>query len=113
MHEMGIMSAMLKTLDRILEQEQATEVHKIVLEIGELSGVVPRFIEDCYEAVVDGTRYASTELEIEVVPGEVRCEDCGEEFNAAQYDLKCPQCGGQCLTPLGGTDFFIKEIEIA
>ena len=41
MHEMGIMSAMLRSIDQILEaEENVSHVEKIVMQIGEISGVV-------------------------------------------------------------------------
>ena len=113
MHEMGIMSAMLRSIDQILEaEENVSHVEKIVMQIGETSGVVPKYIEDCYKAVAYGTSYENTVLEIEVIPGIVVCKDCGEQFNAVVHDLKCPQCGKEQLTPLSGCELMIKEIVI-
>ena len=42
MHEMGIVSAMLKTIEKVMIQQKLTKVEKIVLQVGELSGEVPR-----------------------------------------------------------------------
>ena len=42
MHEVGIISAMLKKLERVMEEEGLTHVEKVVLEVGELSGIIPR-----------------------------------------------------------------------
>ena len=39
MHEVGIISAMLKTIEGVMEEENLTKVEKIVLRVGELSGV--------------------------------------------------------------------------
>ena len=36
MHEVGIISSMLKKIEKIMEQEQLTHVEKIVIEVGEL-----------------------------------------------------------------------------
>ena len=41
MHEVGIISAMLKTLERVMKEEGLTHVKKVVLEMGELAGIVP------------------------------------------------------------------------
>ena len=68
MHELGLCDALLRMVDGIVAEEKLTAVHKITLEIGELSGVVPRFMTDCWTAVADGTRYAQTALVIETVP---------------------------------------------
>lgn len=38
MHEVGIISAMLKTLERVMAEEELTHIEKVVLEVGDLSG---------------------------------------------------------------------------
>lgn len=64
MHEVGIISAMLRQIDRIMQQEQLTKVEKIVIEVGELSGVIPHYMEECYPAAVYKTKFADTKLEM-------------------------------------------------
>ena len=111
MHELGICDAILKTVDGIAKDEQLSAVYKVTLEVGMLSGVVPHFLTDCWQAVIDGTPYQNTALEIETINGLARCEDCGAEFSANLERLYCPKCAGTRLTPLTGTDLMIKEIE--
>jgi hydrogenase nickel incorporation protein HypA/HybF len=60
MHELGLMDAVIRTVDRIIKEENLTHVGKIVLEVGELSGTVPHFITDCFEAVFADTQYQDT-----------------------------------------------------
>jgi len=111
MHEMGLIDAILKTVDGVRKEQDLQEVYSITLEVGALSGAVPRFLSDCYEAVADGTPYEKTELKLEIVPGTLRCNDCVMEFPGDIDHLKCPKCGGLNLTPVSGTDLTIKEIE--
>jgi hydrogenase nickel incorporation protein HypA/HybF len=111
MHELGLMDAVIKTVNRIIIEENLTKVRKIVLEVGELSGTVPHFITDCYEAVVADTEYQDTELVLEIVPGIARCNHCHIEFRIDIEDLSCPECHGKNLTPIKGKDLTIKEIE--
>lgn len=111
MHELGLMDALIKTVGRIIKEENLTNVRKIVLQVGELSGTVPHFITDCYEAVVADTQYQHTELVLEIVPGIARCNDCHIEFRIDIKDLCCIVCHGKNLTPIEGKDLTIKEIE--
>ena len=111
MHELGICDAILKTVDGIAREEKLIAVHRVTLEVGMLSGVVPRFLADCWQAVIDGTPYQDTLLSIETINGLARCEDCGHAFSADLEKLYCPKCAGRRLTPLTGTDLTIKEIE--
>ena len=111
MHELGICDSILRTVDGIAKREELEEVRTVTLEVGMLSGVVPKFLEDCWQAVIDGTPYEDTELRIETINGIARCEDCGFEFSADLEKLYCPKCVSRRLTPLTGTDLTILEIE--
>ncbi len=110
MHELGICDALLKMIRGIMKDEELTEVERITVEVGSLSGVVPRFLEDCWEAVADGTELEKTEFVVEELPGTARCMDCGEQFVADLNDLSCPKCRGKKLLPLTGRDLTLKEI---
>ena len=85
---MGLMDAVLRTVERIRQEQQLGPVRMITIEVGELSGVVPRFLEECYEAVAAGTPFEKTALAIEMVPGLARCEDCRKEFRPANTMLR-------------------------
>ena len=80
MHELGICDALLKMVEKIAEDEQLDGIRKITVEVGTLSGVVPKYLEDCWIAVTDGTPYMNSEFAVEVVEGTAKCFDCGQEF---------------------------------
>ncbi len=112
MHEMGLADAMMKTVSRIIESEGDVVVRSITVELGDLSGVVPRFLAECWEAVTDGTPFAATELILHSVPATARCLDCGETFVIRVDDLRCPACRSDKLKPMSGQDMTIAEIEV-
>ena len=62
MHEVGIISAMLKTIEGVMEEENLTKVEKIVLRVGELSCVLPHYMRECFPAAVYKTRFQDTKL---------------------------------------------------
>ena len=110
MHELGICDALLKMVRNIAKEEELEQIDRITVEIGSLSGVVPAYMADCWEAVTDGTELEGVEFVIEELEGTARCLDCGEEFPADVDHLRCPKCGGSKLTPLTGRDLTLKEI---
>jgi len=69
MHELGAITNILKTVERVMAEENLTQVDTIVLQVGELSGVVPSLIEECYPAAVFQTPFENTRLELERIPG--------------------------------------------
>ena len=112
MHEMGIINAMLKTIEKFMEKERLHKVEKIVLQVGELSGVLPRYMQQCFPVAVHKTRFQDTKLELEIVPGIAKCNRCGLEFNGLQYDLTCPNCGNRDdFERLSGEELVIQEIQ--
>ena len=112
MHEVGIISAMLKTIEGVMEEENLTKVEKIVLRVGELSGVLPHYMRECFPAAVYKTRFQDTKLELEIVEGIARCNRCGLEFNGLKYDLTCPTCGNRDdFERLSGDELIIQEIQ--
>lgn len=111
MHELGVISSMVKTIEQIIKEDGYTKVEKIVLEVGELSGVVPHYMEVCFPAAVYKTFMEDCVLEMETIPGIVKCKDCAKEFNAMAHDFTCPDCGGHDMEILSGNDVMIKEIQ--
>ena len=113
MHELGICDALLKMVADVAKQEGTTEVASVTVEVGTLSGVVPRFLEDCWQAVIDGTEFEGTAMIVETVEGKAQCLDCGETFTADLNDLRCPKCSGTKLNPISGRELTLKEILLA
>lgn len=110
MHELGICDALLKMVDKIAKEEELENVKRVTVEVGTLSGVISAYLEDCWTAVTDGTKYETTEFVAETIYGIAKCLDCGEEFTADLNDLRCPRCSGKKLTPLTGRELTLKEI---
>ncbi len=110
MHELGICDALLKMVRGIAKDEELSEISRITVEVGSLSGVVPLYMADCWEAVTDGTELQDVEFVVEELQGTAQCMDCDEVFEADFNRLRCPKCGGSKLTPLTGRDLTLKEI---
>ena len=112
MHELGIVMEIVKVVDNLAKQQGITTVDTIVLQIGELSPVVPKYIEECYPAAIDGTFMENTKLEIEIMPGNGMCNDCGTVFNILKSEGACSKCHSKNFDILSGRDFYIKEIKV-
>lgn len=110
MHELGIVYEVIKVVDKFVEDNNITKVEKIVLEIGQLSQAIPRFIEECYPAAVDGTLYENTILEIISLPANGECKSCNEIYNIIEHKKICPKCSGDDYRIVSGEEFDIKEI---
>ncbi|SDW42368.1 hydrogenase nickel incorporation protein HypA/HybF [Tepidimicrobium xylanilyticum] len=110
LHELGIMIQVVKTVEKFAMENGITKIDTLVLQIGELSSVIPRYIQACYPAAVDGTLLEDTKLEIKIIPGNCRCFKCNKIFNYIKNQGECPECGSRDFELLSGREFMIKEI---
>lgn len=112
MHEIGIVRSMCKTVLDYAKENNVQSITEIVCNIGELSLVVPKYIEELYPVVIKDTPLQDTKLVINIIPGLAECDNCDEIFNVVENEGYCPNCGSFDKTVLSGTDFSIKEIHI-
>ena len=104
------MVEIVKKVESFAEKNGVNVIDTLVLQIGELSSVVPAYIESVYRIAADGSKLENTKLKIEVTPGNARCLDCGEFFRVLASKGLCPKCGGKALEVFSGKEFTIKEI---
>ena len=112
MHEIGVVKEMLRTIDGYCEENNIDAVEEIVVDCGELSLVVPDYVNEIYPVVTEGTKYKDTKLIINIVPGLAECDDCDEIFNVIEHKGYCPNCGSFEKSVLSGQDFTVKEIHV-
>jgi len=110
LHEMGVIINVVNTVESFAKKNGITKIDTLVLQIGELSSMIPRYIEACYPAAADGTLLQDTKLEIEVLPGNAICRKCNQVFNVLENKSICPNCESKDWELLGGREFMIKEI---
>lgn len=110
MHELGIVYEVIKIVDNFVKEEKLTKVEKIVLEVGQLSQAIPRFLHECFPAAVFETSYEDTILEIQTKEAIGVCQVCDEEYQVVTYRKVCPKCGHQDFQLISGQEFNIKEI---
>lgn len=112
MHEIGVVRSMLKTVDEFCKENGVEKVEEIVVDIGELSLIIPEYVEAVYPPVAEEAGFGGTKLIINVTPGLAECDDCDEIFNVIEHKGYCPNCGSFDKTVLSGQNFDIKEIHV-
>lgn len=110
MHELGIVMGIVKQMEAYKTENNLEEIEKLVLQIGSLSGVVPKYIKDVYPMAVEGTALQDTELVVEETPGIGYCEDCGFRYELVHNDNTCPKCKSKNFSIISGREFVIKEL---
>lgn len=113
MHEMGIVLSFVKTAEDFAARNNAVRVLKVVLQVGEISGIVPQYLHEFYPVVVSGTMLEGSELVIEIIEASVFCRSCGATYNPCLTDMKCPACESEDCDIIDGRVLIVKEIAIA
>jgi hydrogenase nickel incorporation protein HypA/HybF len=107
-HELGIARNIVSIVS---EAAKGRPVTRVTLEIGALSGVMPRAIAFCWDAVTQGTPLEGAELDIREIEGRARCNACGAEFAAPTLYTPCP-CGERRSVRIAGEELNIKTMEL-
>ncbi len=111
MHELGVVFSVIKQVEKIGEENAVSNVDKVVLELGEVSTVIPEYLEDCWKWAVKRTEIMQqAELEIRIIDAVTFCENCEKEYPTVKHGRVCPYCGSEKTYLLKGNEFIIKEI---
>ena len=112
MHELGITQSIVEIALRTAQDQGATKIHSVTVEVGSLAGVVADALQFCYEACSKETLLEGSHLLIEEVVARARCRECGAEFPLTDLLACCPQCDSAASDLLCGEEMRIKEMEI-
>ena len=110
MHELGVIIEVVNQVETLAKENDVEKIDTLVLQIGELSSMVPLYIKKLYPVAVDGTILQDSKLEIEIIPGNGLCRECNQVFNLLKEKGICPNCRSKEFELLSGKGFFIKEI---
>lgn len=112
MHEMSICEGILMALEDAAKREGFQRVEKVRLEIGRFAGVEVDALRFGFDVVMKNSLAAGAELEIIELPGKALCFDCGETVEIEHRLDPCPNCSSGKLTPAGGDEMRIKDLEV-
>lgn len=110
MHEIGVLLEVVKSVEKFALENHVEKIETLVLQIGELSSMIPQYMKNLYPVAVEGTILDGTQLEIEVLIANGLCKSCEKVYKIKENEGVCPNCGSNDLEILNGKEFFIKEI---
>ena len=111
MHETAIMGRIVGIAVRHAKSNGCTKVSKLVVQVGQLSGVVPESLQFCFPMFCEETILDGAVLEIEAVPARGVCRECSNEYNLVLAEFQCPCCKSDKWEIISGKELLLKEIE--
>lgn len=104
MHELSIVTYVVKQVQEIAEKNNLTEIESVTLEFGEVSGIVPEYLEDCWnwytkkEPIIQGTKFL-----YEIIPAVTWCDDCKQTYPTVSLDGQLSGCAHDGRPPHAGS----------
>jgi hydrogenase nickel incorporation protein HypA/HybF len=112
-HEAGLARTALEVAAERARERGATRIHRLVLRVGDLSGVVPEALRFALEALAPGTLAGGAAFEIEVVPVECHCPLCDRVFRPPDVVYACPGCGRVSGDVRQGHELELRSVEVS
>lgn len=113
MHEITILVQLVSLVEREARANHiAEQIDSIVVQLGQLSSIVPKYLKEYYPNVTEGTLLEKSKIEVEMIKANGLCHPCNKVFGIVEHKGKCPYCGGSDWEMLSGNEFILKEIRI-
>jgi len=112
MHEMTIAVSIVDVVCKKAIKENAIKINNIILEIGELSGVMVDALEFCFEAATKNTIADGAQLKIHNIKAEAFCKSCNNNFSIESDFSPCPTCDNFNFEITKGKELTIKSFNI-
>jgi hydrogenase nickel incorporation protein HypA/HybF len=113
MHELSIAQGIVDIIRQYVPEEQAADVRRVRIRVGQMAGIVPDSLDFCFGAIVNGTPMEEARLDIEETPVRSQCAGCGEAFAVEGAAFLCPFCGSREIKIISGTELQVIEIELS
>ena len=110
MHELGYATELVATLEQLMEREHLSVITEVTLTAGEATGIVPKYMYDCWPAAIEGTKLENCLLKVNTIPAWGRCRECEERYVISLTHGHCPKCGSEDYDMETGYEFEVTEI---
>lgn len=111
MHELGTVFYVIKEVEKVVEENNLSRVGSVTLQIGEVSGIIPEYIVDCWNWARKETKYLKeAELIVENIEAITYCTNCQKTYPTMKYAKVCPYCQSEETYLIQGNEYTIKEI---
>ncbi len=111
MHEMSVVSNIIKIALQTAEENNLAAVTKIRIKVGSQHHLAPDLMEYAFSFFKKDTAAAEASLEIKKIPVTMECLGCGRTFTVNEGIYICPVCESVQVKMLTGRELIIENIE--
>lgn len=112
MHELSITQSILSIALEQAEAAQASQITRITLTIGELTGIIDDCVKLYFELLSKDTMAAQASLSFQRPSTRLRCRNCEATFAPDNLHWACPDCHQQSVEIVSGLECYVTSIEV-
>ncbi|MFX1327796.1 MAG: hydrogenase maturation nickel metallochaperone HypA [Promethearchaeota archaeon] len=121
MHEFAFAYNIFKVAEATAIKYNAKKITEVLLEIGELTLIVPELLKRSFEMATKGSIAEGATLTIKMTPGKIKCRECNKisEVSLTQEAqltglqlFACSSCGSNNTEIVEGKKANVKNIKI-
>ncbi|KKN11143.1 hypothetical protein LCGC14_1029520 [marine sediment metagenome] len=121
MHEFAFAMNIFKVAEATALKYKAKKIIEVLLEIGELTLIVPELLQRSFEMATHGSIAEGAKLTISIIPGKIKCRQCEnisevtitEEAQLTGLQLfQCKHCKSKDTEIIEGRKANVKNIKI-
>lgn len=111
MHEFSLAQNIVEIVAKTAQNAGKNKVCKVILEIGEISGVEEKALIAALESLMPSSVLSDAYIEIQNTEGTAICPECRTKYKIHDLYSLCPNCGSYAKEILSGKEFTVKSIE--
>lgn len=111
MHEFSIVSSLLDLVEADVRKHKARAATRVVVRIGEMSGVIAELLEEAFHVCKRGTLADQAELVVEKQEVLISCR-CGYRGPIKDRRFICPVCGVADVDVTAGEEMILQQLEL-
>jgi len=99
---------------RTAEENGARKVKKLTVDVGEMTGILPKYLYHYFPEASKGTLCEGAELVVNEIEVRVTCARCGKDYHPdISNDRSCPFCKGTEGTIKNGRELMVSDIAVS
>lgn len=113
MHELGLLTGVVKAVSKAAADAHAVGVATVALRVGVQSGAVEEALQGSWPLATQGTIVDGASLDVETVEAAVWCPACAAEQPIDEFfALACPLCGTPTANLVRGREFEVRYVDL-
>ncbi|MDD6222810.1 MAG: hydrogenase maturation nickel metallochaperone HypA [Lachnospiraceae bacterium] len=112
MHELSYMVQFANMALEAAKKNNARKVSEVKIRVGQMTGLVPEYLQHYYPQAAEGTILEGSRLVIEERPVRMQCT-CGNVYTPDRDNgYACPKCGSASGKLISGREMDLVSVEI-